>query len=788
MYKWGFTGLVLTLALAGVALVSPLIYVIQHDSARVEVLEARSVEASGTLEKIAKYLDRRPPDSEREVWMQALADHLAPSQIFVQRGDGELLRIHANTFATSADRLAKDGKLIAGARLHQASPEGELLDEADGRLVRWRALAGQDQTIAVLIDLGPVEERAHRQALHYTFEATMLLFLALVFLGPLLTVQARSMQRFVKESGRAGCASSRLKRLPWWLPRSSRLVLRRWHREQRKSFRLDRTRLDSLDFLRGIVNHAPAAVLVLSTDMRLSLANPQAVAMLGLDDLACTNAQASRNLPAALDRFLEEQVAARLGSPSLGSLETQQMLVIEVAGVSIPLYAYAAQVRVRMQEWLVVYLEDRSIDVAKSDALERSLREAESARQSERRFLTTISHEIRTPLGGLTGMLDLLRRSSLNDEQRGWLDTADASAQQLRKLIDQTLDMSKIEAGHLVLKQVPFDIVEQFSPIIRAASAQAAQKDLRLDCTWDIEQRMVLGDPVRISQILNNLLDNAVKFTHFGGVRITLKTVPQPDDLVRLNVVVSDSGIGISAENLRRLFHPFSQGSENIGRRFGGTGLGLALCRELCERMGGQITAHRNERSGMSFRFWVQLKPAHGMSPYADDSVEDEFDPGVLSGRRVLVADDNKVNQALLRRWLTDEGMTVTLVSDGDAAITAVMSGAIDVVLMDISMPVMNGLDATRAIRALGDNDEPKARGAATLPIIGISAHALLGDKEQCLALGMNDYVTKPIHRDQLLSKISRVLASYTEVSMPPGNPRLGLVRPPVSSSSATSR
>ena len=175
------------------------------------------------------------------------------------------------------------------------------------------------------------------------------------------------------------------------------------------------------------------------------------------------------------------------------------------------------------------------------------------------------------------------------------------------------------------------------------------------------------------------------------------------------------------------------------------------------------------------------------MSPYADDSAEDEFDPSVLSGRRVLVADDNKVNQALLRRWLTDEGMTVTLVNDGDAAITAVMSGAIDVVLMDISMPVMNGLDATRAIRALGDNDEPKVRAAATLPIIGISAHALLGDKEHCLALGMNHYVTKPICRDRLLSKISRALASHSEVSLPPGNPRLRLVHPPVPSNSATS-
>jgi len=426
---------------------------------------------------------------------------------------------------------------------------------------------------------------------------------------------------------------------------------------------------------------------------------------------------------------------------------------------------------------LCLHAIDRRPEIERQAQAARSLQAAEAANEAKSRFLATVSHEIRTPLNGLTGMLDLLKGTTLDAEQRECVGVASGSVKLLRRLLNDLLDLSKIEAGKLQMESIPFDVQEQLSNTLRAFAGAAQARGLRLEWSCDMPRRLLLGDPFRISQILNNLVDNALKFTREGGVTVQMSTrlADASGDFCWLDVSVADTGVGIAPDRLHAIFEAFTQSDTSVARRFGGTGLGLALCRQLCHAMGGHIAVAPAQGGGSVFSFRVRCPVAHGMSPFEDTRPLDDPEAlAVLRGKRVLVVDDNRVNQTLLRRWLEREGMQVQLIGDGEAAVQTVAQAPCDIVLMDVSMPVMNGLDATRAIRALAVPDKRGNCRFTSLPIIGVSANAMSGDREACADAGMNDYVTKPIERHILLQRMSHALASVPEpvADTPPATPR----------------
>lgn len=377
------------------------------------------------------------------------------------------------------------------------------------------------------------------------------------------------------------------------------------------------------------------------------------------------------------------------------------------------------------------------------------------------RFVASVSHEIRTPLNGIAGMVDLLEDAPLAPEDRQTLNDLRASTRQLRRLTDDILDLARMRDPKFRLEVREFSVWQQVRSCVAAAQAVGRRKGLPVELDLRGPDFTAVGDPERFAQILNNLLFNAVKFTLRGAVRVSGSWELALADPSRtcVDISVADSGRGIDPAVLPDVFEPFHQGEESINRNFGGTGLGLALSRELCEAMGGHIQVSSRPNHGSVFSFRVLLGRVSVEQDQAETRPVDLAEtPDDLAGLRVLVVDDNRINQRLLQTWLKEAGAEVVAGLDGAEGLRLASAQTFDCVLMDMSMPVMNGLQATQAIRRLDTSDDPHQAVRAWVPVIGVTAMARKEDRQLCLDAGMNAHLAKPFDRLELLKTVRKLV------------------------------
>lgn len=416
--------------------------------------------------------------------------------------------------------------------------------------------------------------------------------------------------------------------------------------------------------------------------------------------------------------------------------------------------------RIPFQHHDALYCVWRDISEQKQtlQTLDQARREAESATKSKSEFLANMSHEIRTPMNAILGMTELALQSDLNERQKNYIGKARLSAKHLLGIIDDILDYSKIEAGKLVLEESDFALTEIVDNLMNLLRFTADERGVRISTDLGADVPTLLkGDALRLGQVLINLAGNAVKFSHEGGeVRIGVALREQSETEALLAFSIEDQGIGISRQQLETLFQPFTQADGTTSRKYGGTGLGLVISKNLVEKMGGEIKATSRENVGSTFSFSVPLKkqPVRSqpsdkektVGPNPDDAVK------ILAGRRVLLVEDNAFNRELAVELLSKRGIRVETPNNGREALERLSNEDYDAVLMDCQMPEMDGYEATRRLR-----QQEKYK---LLPIIALTAHAMKGDREKAMDAGMNDYITKPIDTKLMLSTLAKWVES----------------------------
>jgi CheY-like chemotaxis protein/HPt (histidine-containing phosphotransfer) domain-containing protein len=389
------------------------------------------------------------------------------------------------------------------------------------------------------------------------------------------------------------------------------------------------------------------------------------------------------------------------------------------------------------------------------EEMKRSKQLAEESAKLKSDFVANMSHELRTPLSAILGFSDLLQKTKLDPLQKDYADAIHTAGNNLLSIINDVLDLSKMDAGKFIIERVPFSMPELMHSIQVMFSQKAKQKKLKFSCSVDTSiNYFALGDPMRLTQILVNLISNALKFTEEGSVFVSCMVEKEDKDTVQLMFTVKDTGIGIPEDKASEIFERFTQADANITRRYGGTGLGLPITKLLVELQGGSISFKNNDGGGVEFSCmlpYAKMKDAQTAHQSATSSAKIAIEPG----KNILLVEDNIMNQKLATMILQSRGLNITVAENGERAVEILKHDAFDVILMDIQMPAMDGYKATEIIR----NDLH-----ISTPIIAMTAHALAGEREKCLQAGMNDYISKPFDEKNLVGHIAQFISGKKNI------------------------
>ena len=513
---------------------------------------------------------------------------------------------------------------------------------------------------------------------------------------------------------------------------------------------------DSENKMRVILDNSPAAILVSDKDQKIVSWNTFAENLLGMSKKELSHLPASALYPPEeWQKIRSENIVLK------GSKQHMETKVKCKSGQVIDVDLSINVLRDDQNNFLgsIGIIQDITEQKKFRQMLLMAKLAAEEANSAKSLFLAKMSHEVRTPMNAVIGMLDMTLETKLNEEQRENLKVAKDAADNLLSLLNDILDLSKAEAGKITIEKVELNVQDMIKNVCRGLVVLADKK--QIDLLWNINDEIpkyLIGDPVRLRQIIINLINNAIKFTHKGFVRVKVELVSLNEKRCELLFVVQDSGIGIPADKHESIFDLFSQADDHTTRKYGGTGLGLAICKKLVEMMDGRIWVESKPNDGSSFKFNILFQVASSQPLSGAPSENQPSIPGHSTGAmgkaglRILVAEDNHVNQKIILKMLEKKGWSATTAVNGKEALEHLNKQAYDLILMDDQMPEMTGIEATKLIR-----NEEKQTGNHVI-IVAMTANAMAGDREFYLKQGMDGYVSKPINRDQLYAELEKLI------------------------------
>ena len=509
-------------------------------------------------------------------------------------------------------------------------------------------------------------------------------------------------------------------------------------------------------YLRTIIENEPECIKILDAAGLLTRMNPAGLAMIEADSLEQVAGRPVLELIAPEYRTAFAELHQRVLA---GEAMAMQFEVCGLKGGrrwlethAVPMPDHGTVVHLAVSRDITVQKKAERELLKANVLLKEANNQAEAATRAKSAFLANMSHEIRTPMNAIIGLGRLALLTDLTAQQRDYLEKINSSSGTLLHLIDDLLDLSKVEAGKLTLEAIPFSLATCLTTVQSIIQVKAVERglDFRISVAPEVPMQLI-GDPFRLEQILINLLGNAVKFTDHGEVTLEITAVPAgADEPVAVTCTVRDTGIGMTAAQMMNLYQPFTQADYSTTRRYGGTGLGLSISRRLVELMGGTIGVKSEPDRGSVFTFTVPLGRGRQADMPARPLLDQPLITAALSGRRVLIVEDNTINQQVARELLQRIGMVVTIAADGREAATIVTATAnrFDIVLMDLQMPVMDGYEATRLIREQWPPDR--------LPIIAMTAYASREELKHCLESGMNDHLAKPVQPERLYACLAQ--------------------------------
>jgi PAS domain S-box-containing protein len=511
---------------------------------------------------------------------------------------------------------------------------------------------------------------------------------------------------------------------------------------------------------RDLFDHCQALICTHDLEGRLLSVNPAICKVLGYTEEEMLGHNIQEYIPPKHQaRFEEEYITAMRHCDNAMSGE---FCVLNKDGTEIYLlYKNFRREEPNAEPYVIGFSQDITDRIKMERELRLTKQLTDDVARAKESFLAHMSHEIRTPMNGILGIASLLSKTRLETLQRNYLQLIQESANNLVVIVNDILDLEKIVAGKLQLETIPFKIVDKIATTIQSFIYRAEEKELGLIFQNFIPADLVVkGDPYRLSQVLNNILSNALKFTDSGHITIATGIKESNEDWVVVNITISDTGIGIDPERLSTIFEPFAQADATISRKYGGTGLGLTICKNMLEMQNGELLVQSEEGKGSAFTIRI---PYHlSIEAMQENEIGQEIDYKSLGPRQVLVAEDVELNQYLARHILESWDFKVVIAGNGLEALEALDRGSFDCILMDVQMPEMDGIEATQHIRGLSDPVK------ANIPIIALTANALKGDSEKYLAAGMTDYLSKPFDEERLFRVIHRNLATTPPAASAP--------------------